>query len=171
MKRLTLIKCTVTVVVNLVFFLSFGKYSLSDTTGQALGNNDVGRVLAIKCPDNSIVNLVTLNEQDNYGIIDIKFGCSGGQSTGWATGNRNGNRTYSASGGRFLSGFIVHEQYNYGVIDLQLISGQDTGGQIANNYNADRKVPIVCPGSQSIYGAIIYEQDGYGVIDIALLCR
>jgi len=141
----------------------------SSVTSRALNNRDAEVTHRIECSNGSHITEMIVDEQHNYGVIDVKFNCSNGTTTLWATNNPNTDNRFTLRGN--LAGLEVFEQYGYGVIDFRYFKrsgGAEEVGRFTYNPREDRTAYIEC--SNKAYGAEVYEQSGYGIVDVALLC-
>ncbi|MEM1256481.1 MAG: hypothetical protein AAGI69_28935 [Cyanobacteria bacterium P01_H01_bin.21] len=142
----------------------------SAVTSRALNNTSAEVTHRIECRNNSHITGMVVDEQYNYGVIDVRFNCSNGTTTLWATRNPNADNRFSLRGS--LVGLEVFEQYGYGVIDFRYFKRSGRVGEVGRftyNPRENRTSYVECPNKA--YGAEIYEQSGYGIVDIALLCR
>ncbi len=122
----------------------------------------------IQCSGGSFVTGMVVDEQGGYGVIDIKFLCSNGTETTWATQNQNTENRYIKYGK--LRSLRAYEQHNYGLIDFKYWSEGGDQGIFTENARWDDYGTLDCSNNHVI-GAEIYEQNGYGVVDIALVCQ
>ena len=144
-------------------------------TPRATDNQNAELLHQIQCLPGSHVTGFTVAEQSGYGIVDVRFFCSNGLSTRWATNNRHAQRRYF----RYVSelkGLVVYEQYNFGIINFSPIALDSLtntigeGARLVSNARENRELRIRCDSSRAI-GARVYEQHHHGVVDIALICQ
>lgn len=153
-------------------FLLTTSVAASPVTSRATNNTDAEQLHRIECNNGTHITGMYVDEQYNYGVIDVQFQCSDGTTTEWATKNVNVSNRYHLRGD--LAGVEVFEQYGYGVIDFRYFRrsgrvGLSEVGRFTNNPRENRTAYIECP--YKAYGAEVYEQSGYGIVDIALLCK
>jgi len=165
------------IVLILCLFMVEITYSQSNPTW-ALANTN-GTTKSISIPNNGKIQKIQVKEQDHYGVIDLRIGYKIGNGnqlswTNWACGNNDQTKIYTKDiGCCTLVGFIIYEQYNYGIIDIALkvecnnncTKRSDYEDRIVGNYRENVISQTNFQSLREVKSIQVKEQHHYGIVN------
>ena len=111
-------------------------------------------------------------EQDGYGLVDLWFRCSSGE-TFTLTKHKGGSRHYWGSSQKCSSGFeklSPRERNGFGLINMRTQCG-DKNMDSNSKYRGHWNRMVHCTRGKQIVGFTVKELNGYGLIDVRVMCR